>query len=124
MPSRVSVVVAGIALTACNTTGVTDGPDNSIARPIQLTVEQTDEIHKDLRAYLVDPADGTFGPLHAGQFPNGQVLICGHLQAGVFQRWTPFAAYGAGKKFWMGIRGGGAINICNDRGIVIGATPA
>ena len=111
------------ALAGCNTTGITEGPDNTVASSMKLTAEQVGYVRESLKPYLNDPENSTFGPMAAGRFPNGQIMVCGHVQTGVFDRWTPYAVYLAGKKAWVGIRGEGATQICRDRGIGIEKQP-
>jgi hypothetical protein len=108
-----------LSLAGCNTTGITDGPDVSIAQPYNLSVEQQQMIKDNLRIYLKDEATSEFGPMTAGQFPNGQIMICGHIRAGIFKGWTAYTAYAAGDRVWMGNKGSIAIAICHDRNIPI-----
>lgn len=120
---RAACLLLALPLAACNTTGVTDGPDNSIAAPYALSAQQQAVIQDDLKPYLKDPGEAVFGPMLAGQFPNGQILICGYVQAGQFRRWTPYAAYVGGDKVWMGVRGTAATSMCRDRQVMIGDPP-
>ncbi len=114
-----AVVLIGLVLAGCNTTGINDGPDVSIAQPYELSEEQQELVRQNLQIYLTDPSSSEFGPMLAGQFPNGQIMICGHIRAGVFKTWTAYSAYASGQRVWMGNKGSAAIAICRDRNIPI-----
>jgi predicted small secreted protein len=111
--------IAALTLAGCNTTGITDGPDISIAEPYTMTNEQQQMVKENLKIYLKDENTSDFGPMLAGQFPNGQIMICGHIRAGMFKTWTAYSAYVAGERVWMGTRGSAAIAVCHDRNIKI-----
>ncbi len=117
--TQVAAILAALTLAGCNTTGIIDGPDMSIAEPYVMTTEQQQMVKDNLKVYLKDETSSDFGPMLAGQFPNGQIMICGHIRAGMFKTWTAYTAYVAGERVWMGTRGSAAIAVCHDRKIPI-----
>lgn len=114
---------AALPLIACSSSqyGLTPPPDRTRAQPYTLSPLEIDAVKAAVAKRAQDPASASFGPMTAGKFPNGQIIVCGMFSGSSDGTMHPYAAQSesAGRFFVMQMVISSTFGLCNDRGIAI-----
>lgn len=118
-------IFGALALIAggCNSTeyGLTPPPDRTVTQAYSLSPAEQQAVKDAVLKRASNPRSATFGPMNAGRFPNGQIMVCGTMAGTANGTPHPFATISVGgdQFFVMQMVISSTYGVCQDRGVPI-----